>query len=113
MMVKQVLELTPQQASGMMADSLGARCVVGVEAAAQCVHIAFKSKRDRKVYVLVVKGDKQWLSEFLSAPTSTFQSQVTNSIREFTDAGLRFWPAEQAFMRMRAIMDFRTGYNRA
>jgi hypothetical protein len=108
MKVKQVLELSPQEASEWMhAGSLDAHVVVGVEASADVIHIAFKNKNDKQVYIMIIKGDNRWLSEFLSAPTSTFESHITNDIRAFADAGLKFWPAEQAFLRMRAILDFR------
>jgi len=71
------------------------------------IHIAFRSTHDKQVYVMVVAGDNKWLSDFLSAPTSTFTAYVAKDLRDFNNQGLRHWPADQSLLRLKAMLDFR------
>ena len=104
-----MLTITPLEASTLLAAGcLDARVLVAPPQEGK-IHLAFKAKQDKQVYVMVCAGDKDWLSLFLSAPTSTFTAYVAKDLRDFTTHGLQFWPADQSLRRLQAMLDFREG----
>jgi len=102
-----MLTISPLEASQLLAKGcLDARVLVAPPQEGK-IHLAFKSNHDKQVYVMVCAGDKDWLSLFLSAPTSTFTAYVAHDLDDFTNHGLQFWPADQSLLRLRAMLDFR------
>jgi len=104
-----MITISPLEASELLAAGcLDARVIVAPPEDGK-IHIAYRAKSDRQVYVMVVAGDNDWLSLFLSAPTSTFTAYVARDLRDFNNHGLQHWPADQSMLRLKAMLDFRAG----
>lgn len=101
-----MLEWTPTETRDFLHNATAngdQRVIIGPPEDDDKVRLLFKSAAENKVYLLELRGDRDWIRALCAEVPDI---DTTARMAEFIGLGLDYWPHDQSMQRMRALLEF-------